>query len=173
MSTPLASTVAAPAPRQERLARRILVALAVVGLVALAIVWQQANQAAATERAGEAAVKVARTSVPAILSYTDSNLSPQLASSRRLMTPAYAKRYTSMVTSRVWPRARKFGVANQVGVVTAGTVEATPKSAVILVFANQTTRTKAKPGGLTQGTRLEVTLRMTGDRWLVDDIRPL
>lgn len=171
MSAPLAD--AAPTPWQERLARRILLVVAVVGLIALAIVWRQAHQATATERAGADAVKVARTSVPAILSYTDSSLSAQLASSRRLMTPGYANRYTSMVKSRVWPRARKFGVANQVGVVAAGTVKATPKTAVVLVFANQTTRTRAKPAGLTQGTRLEVTLRMRDGRWLVDDIRPV
>lgn len=165
--------IAAPTPRHERVARRVLVLLAVAALVALLIVWRQAHGAAAAERAGEAATKVARTSVPAILSYTDSSLSAQLASGRRLMTPAYAKRYESMVKSRVWPRARKYGVANQVGVVTAGIVRSTSASAVILVFANQTTRTKEKPDGLTQGTRLEVTLRFRDDRWLVDDIRPL
>jgi len=64
-------------------------------------------------------------------------------------------------------------VANQVGVVSVGTVRSTPDSAVVLVFANQTTRTKEKPDGLTQGTRLEVSLERRGQRWLVNDIRPL
>lgn len=160
-------------PQRERLVRRILAGVALAGLIALAIVWSQAHQAAETERAGTAATKVARTSVPAILSYTDSNLSNQLASSRRLMTPAYANRYSAMVKKRVWPSAKKFGVANQVGVVAAGRVQSTPKTAVVLVFANQTTRTKKKPEGLTQGTRLEVTLQLRDGRWLVNDIRPL
>lgn len=164
---------AALAPERERLVRRILAAIAVIGLVFVLVVAYQARQAHETERAGTAAMKVARTAVPAILSYTDSNLATQLTSSRRLMTPAYAKRYASMVKTRVWPRARKFGVANQIGVVSTGIVKSTSETAVILVFANQTTRTKEKPAGLTQGTRLEVTLHLRDDRWLVDDIRPL
>lgn len=160
-------------PDRGRLAHRILVALLAVGLVLLLIAWRQAREANDVEEAGRAAMKVARTSTPAILSYTDSNLALQLASSRALMTPAYAKRYGSMVKKRVWPQARKFGVANEIGVVAAGVVKATPETAVILVFANQTTRTKAKPEGITQGTRLEVTLRRNDERWLVDDVRPL
>lgn len=164
---------AVPMSQRERMARRVLVAVAVVGVVLAVVVGRQAHQAAETERAGQAAMKVARTSVPAILSYTDSGLSAQLAASRRLMTPGYAKRYRAMVETRVLPHARKFGVANQIGVVAVGTVRSTPESAVILVFANQTTRTKEKPQGLTQGTRLEVTLERHGDRWLVDDLKPL
>jgi Mce-associated membrane protein len=159
--------------QRERMLRRVLVAVAVVGLVVLLIVGRQANQAAETERAGQAAMKTARTSVPAILSYTDSGLSAQLATNRRLMTPDYAKRYASMVKARVLPHAEKYGVANQVGVVSIGTVRSSADSAVILVFANQTTRTKEKPDGLTQGTRLEVTLRLSDGRWLVDDMKPL
>lgn len=118
-------------------------------------------------------MKVARASVPAILSYTDSGLVNQLTESRRLMTPGYAKRYASMVKVRVWPQARKFGVANQVRIVSSGVVKSTKSTAVILIFANQTTRTKAKPSGLTQGTRLEVSLQRHGSTWLIDDLRPL
>lgn len=160
-------------PDRERLARRVLLALLVAGLVLLLIAWRQARQANELEESAQAAMKVARTSTPAILSYTDSNLSLQLSSSRRLMTPRYATRYASMVKTRVWPQARKFGVANEIGVVATGVVKATPETAVILVFANQTTRTTAKPEGITQGTRLEVTLRKNEERWLVDDVRPL
>ena len=162
-----------PTSQRERMLRRVLVAVAVVGLVVLLIVGRQANQANETERAGQAAMKAARTSVPAILSYTDSGLSAQLATNRRLMTPGYAKRYAAMVKARVLPHAQKYGVANQVGVVSLGTVRSSTESAVVLVFANQTTRTKEKPDGLTQGTRLEVTLRLSDGRWLVDDMKPL
>ncbi len=162
-----------PTSRRERMLRRVLAAVAVAGLVVLVIVGRQASQAAETERAGQAAMKAARTSVPAILSYTDSGLSAQLATNRRLMTPDYAKRYASMVKTRVLPHAQKYGVANQVGVVSLGTVRSSTESAVVLVFANQTTRTKEKPDGLTQGTRLEVTLRLSDGRWLVDDMKPL
>lgn len=160
-------------PGRERLVCRILLALAVAGLVLLLIAVRQARHAAQVEEAGQAAMQVARTSTPAILNYTDSNLPRQLAASRRLMTPDYAKRYASMVKVRVWPQARKFGVSNEIGVVSTGVVKASPTTAVILVFANQTTRTKAKPEGITQGTRLEVTLRKNEERWLVDDVRPL
>lgn len=159
--------------QRERVLRRVLAAVAIAGLVVLLIVGRLANQAAETERAGHAAMKAARTSVPAILSYTDSGLSAQLATSRRLMTRDYAKRYAAMVKTRVLPHARKHGVANQVGVTSLGTVRSSADSAVILVFANQTTRTKEKPDGLTQGTRLEVTLRLREGRWLVDNMKPL
>ncbi len=169
--SPTVSTV--ETTQRERILRRVLAGVAVVGLVVLLIVGRQADQAAEADRAGKAAMKTARTSVPAILSYTDSGLSGQLAASRRLMTPDYAKRYEAMVKARVLPHAQKYGVANQVGVVSLGTVRSSTKSAVILVFANQTTRTKEKPEGLTQGTRLEVTLRLSDDRWLVDDMKPL
>ena len=162
-----------PTSKRERMLRRVLAAAAVVGLVVLLIVGRLADQSNETERAGQAAMKTARTSVPAILSYTDSGLSAQLATNRRLMTPDYAKRYAAMVKARVLPHAQKYGVANQVGVVSLGTVRSSTESAVILVFANQTTRTKQKPDGLTQGTRLEVTLRLSDGRWLVDDMKPL
>lgn len=160
-------------PERERLLRYVLAGIIALTLVALVIVGHKAQKAEATERAATSAMKTARTSVPAILSYTDSGLSSQLQTSRRLMTPGYAKRYAAMVRARVAPHARKFGVANQVGVVSVGTVRSTPDSAVVLVFANQTTRTKEKPDGLTQGTRLEVSLERRGQRWLVNDIRPL
>ena len=93
--TPTLSTE--PTSQRERTLRRVLAALAVAGLVALLIVGRQANHAADTERAGQEAMKAARTSVPAILSYTDSGLPAQLAASRRLMTRDYAKRYAAMV----------------------------------------------------------------------------
>ena len=147
-----------------------LLTLAVLGTLAVGI---RAHHAAETETAGTAAMKAARTSVPAILSYTDSSLANQLAASRSLMTSDYAKRYTAMVKSRVWPQAKKFGVANQVGVVSTGIVRANENTAVILIFANQTTRTKAKPKGLTQGTRLEVTMQRRKSTWLIDEMRPL
>lgn len=158
---------------RERLLRYVLAGIVAIGLIALLVVGHQAQKAAATERAATSAMKAARTSVPAILSYTDSGLAAQLAVTRRLMTPGYAKRYGAMVEKRVIPHARKFGVANQVGVVSVGTVSSTPDSAVVLVFANQTTRTKEKPAGITQGTRLEVTLHRQGERWLVDEMKPL
>lgn len=160
-------------PAGERRLQQALGLIAVLGLVATVVIGRQAHEATASERAGDAAMKVARTSVPAILSYTDSSLTNQLATSRRLMTPAYAKRYSAMVKSRVWPQARKFGVANQVSVVSSGIVTSTKSSAVVLIFANQTTRTKAKPNGLTQGTRLQVNLQRRGSTWLVDELRPL
>ncbi len=158
---------------RERRLRYILAGVVALGLVALMIVGHQARKAEATDRAAASAMNTARTSVPAILSYTDSGLSAHLQTNRRLMTADYAQRYAAMVRKRVIPHARRFGVANQVGVVSVGTVRSTPDSAVVLVFANQTTRTKEKPDGITQGTRLEVTLQRTGGRWLVDDMKPL
>ncbi len=160
-------------PDRERHLQWALAVLATLGLVAALLIGRQAHQLVATDHAGTAAMKVARASVPEILSYTDSGLANQLASSRRLMTPSYAKRYASMVKIRVWPQARKYGVANQVRIVSSAVVDSTKTSAVILIFANQTTRTKAKPSGLTQGTRLEVSLRRHDSTWLVDDLRPL
>lgn len=160
-------------PGREHRLQQGLALVAVLGLVAVLLVSRQAHHAAATERAGKAAMTAARTSVPTILSYTDSSLTDQLTSSRRLMTPGYAKRYAAMVKARVWPQARKFGVANQVSVVSSGVVWAGETSAVILIFANQTTRTKEKPNGLTQGTRLEITMQRSATGWLVADLRPL
>lgn len=165
MSTELAA--------RERLLRRVLAALLVLGIVAVCVMAVQNHRAAETERAATAATKAARTGVPAILNYTDATLDTQLAASRRLMTPEYAKQFSTMVKAKVWPQARKFAVANQVGVVSIGIVRVTPDTAVVLVFANQTTRTKAKPEGITQGTRLELTLEHHDGRWLINGMRPL
>ena len=160
-------------PDRERRLQQVLAVVIAFGLIVTLVVGRQAHHADVTERAGIAASEVARTSVPVILSYTDSSLQNHLASSRRLMTSDYATRYASMVKARVWPQAKKFGVANQLSVVSSGIVRTTENSAVILIFANQTTRTKAKPNGLTQGTRLEVTMLRRDSTWLVDDMRPL
>lgn len=159
---------------QSALVQRIIaIVLIVAGIVGWLVLRDQTQDLTASEDAGKAATRVARASLPNILSYTDSELVQQISKNRDLMTSGYAKKYEGMVRSRVLPQATEFGVANQLTVVSVAVVRAEPAHAVLLAYANQTTRTKAQPKGVTQGTRLEVTMQKRGTTWLVDDLKPL
>ena len=160
------------------LSRRVIttglaVIVIVAGLAGCVILRVQTHDLTDSEDAGRDATRVARSTVPQILGYTGSDLAKDLESHRQLMTSDYAPRYEAMVRSRVLPQATKFSVSNELDVVSTGVVRASKNEVVVLIFANQTTRTKAQTEGVTQGTRLEVTLRRQDETWLLDDIRPL
>jgi Mce-associated membrane protein len=160
-------------PRLALAARLLVVLVIVAGVAGFLAMRGQTHRLTASEDAGQAATRTARATVPKMLSYTAGTLAGQLKTNRQLLTSDYAPRYEAMVRSRVLPTATKFGVANTLTVVSAAVVSATPTRAVVLVFANQTTRTQAQSKGVTQGTRLQVTMRRHGTKWLVDEVRPV
>lgn len=156
------------------LVARVLVVLVIVaGVAGFLVMRSQTHRLTASEDAGQAATRSARASAPKMLSYTAGTLAGQLKTNRELLTSDYAPKYEAMVRSRVLPTATKFGVASTLTVVSTAVVSATPTRAVVLLFANQTTRTHAQPKGIAQGTRLQVTMRRDGTKWLVDDMRPV
>jgi len=160
-------------PRLALVVRLLVVAVIVAGVAGFLVMRSQTHRLAAGEDAGQAATRTARATAPKMLSYTAGTLADQLKTNRKLLTTDYAPKYEAMVKSRVLPTATKFGVASTLTVVSTAVVSATPTRAVVLVFANQTTRTRAQPQGIAQGTRLQVTLQRHGGEWLVDDMRPV
>ena len=155
------------------LGRVLAVVLVLAGVAAYVVMERQTTRLTETSQAGEDATRAARAAVPQVLGYTPSSLSKQLGTNRKLLTSDYSARFEKMVRTRVLPQANRFGVTNTVKVVSTAVVRASRGRATVLVFANQTTRTSAKPQGITQGTRLQVVLVRDGDAWLVDALEPV
>lgn len=160
-------------PRWQTATKGAIGAVVVLGVVAVFVMRQLTQGLVESEEAGHEAVLVAQEAIPVILSYTGTTLAQEVAADRALMTPAYATRHEAMVLAQVLPEAENHAVTNEVGIVSVGVVEESADHVTVLLFANQTTRTEARPHGVTQGIRLEVDLQRDDGDWLIDDIRPL
>lgn len=127
------------------------------------------ERGASADRA--AALSVAQKGAAALLSYDYRDTERSLARMQRYAVPALANRL-----EQTWPSMRGdivFGRAVTESRVKAAAVESLAGgTALVLVYLDQTTRTKKAPATRTTPFRISVTVQQVHGRWLVAKVQP-
>lgn len=151
----------------------ILTAVIVLLAVTDGVLWWQARDVATTDEAGTAATAAAREAVPTVLSYSYATLDDYPAKATAETTGRFKSELSALITSRVVPAATQKQIVTRTTVQATSTVRAEPDSVVLLLFVNQTTRTKDSASPRIEGARLRVTMQHVDDSWLISELKPV
>jgi Mce-associated membrane protein len=148
-------------------------ATAAVAALALAILaGVQAHLAAATADAHTNALAAAKTRMPDLLSYENSNLDADLERALDQTTGSFTNDYRRILTEVVKPTAQRRSISTTASVNAAGIVSGDREEVVVLLFLTQTTTAKGDRTSVS-GSRVEVTLKRSGDSWKIAGLQPV
>lgn len=150
----------------------LLIAVALVLSVAVGVLAYNVAGEQAAEEAGPKAMNQAKSSVQQLLSYDYRTIESDLENGKSLTTGDFRKEW-----ERDAPRLLQVAQENQTVLQTvpmsAAVSSATEDEVVVLVFATQASTT-AKDTRTKLGTpRLRVTMRLSGDKWLIARLQRL
>jgi Mce-associated membrane protein len=128
---------------------------------------------ATNDAAAQSAVKAASDGTVALLSYSPESLDKDFAAAKSKLTGSFLSYYTQFTEQIVTPAAKQKAVKTQAAVVRAAVSEIHPKSAVVLVFINQTTESKDRPDASFINSAVRVTLQKVNDGWLISSFDPV
>ncbi len=157
--------------------RKIASAALVVLLAAAVFVVLQARQAGALNDARAEALAAAKERIPALLSYEAATLDADLANALSQTTGSFHDDYGKVLSDVVKPTATERGISTNAAVNAAGVVRGNKDRVVVLLFLTQTTSSaKGEDGGeggsAVTGSRVEVTMKRTGDDWKIAGLDP-
>lgn len=153
--------------------RRIGLPLVAILLLAGAI-WffvdgaERRNAAAA----GDDAVRAARDSITAMLSYRPDTAGKELDAARVHLTGKFLDDYTQLIKTVVVPEATQKRITSAVQVPAAAAVSAQADRAVVLAFVDQT-RTVGSAAPAQTSSSVRVSLEKVDGRWLIAAFEPI
>ena len=124
------------------------------------------------DAAGAQAVRAAKDTTVAILSYKPDTVEKQLTDARGLLTGDFLESYTELTTKLVIPGAKQQQISATANVPQAALVSADREHAVTLVFVNQTVTIGASPPSET-ASAVRVTLDKVNGKWLIAKFDPV
>lgn len=152
---------------------RLLALGVVLGAAVFAVLaGVQAHLAASTADARADALDAAKTRVPVLLSYDKATLDEDLDRALEQTTGSFADDYEKILTEVVEPTAKRRGISTEATVSAAGVVSGDRDTVVVLLFLTQTTTAKGDRSSVS-GSRVEVTLKRTGDDWKIAGLQPV
>lgn len=155
--------------------RSIIAALVVVAAVGVAaslffVLYRPDQQVG--DAAAHRAIRAASDGAVAVLSYDPDHLNRDFATAQSYLTGDFLAYYNKF-TEQIAVLAQQKRVTETAKVVRAAVSELHPKSAVVLVFINQTATSKEKPQPQTTASAARVTLTKVKDSWLISKLDPL
>lgn len=173
-------SVPAPSWIQRCLARWRLITLALVavavGAVAVGYFFVQYRpnvQAGDAAEAAEAALQAAEDGTLALLNYTPDNFDAEMATAKSLLTGDFLTYYGKFTDEVMGPAVKQRGVHASAKLVRAALAELHPKSAVVLLFVDQSNASSARPEPGTAASGVRVTLTKVKDSWLISKFEPV
>lgn len=172
-----------PRPRSRRWIPRIrprlattLLALITVGAAALTTIIyftqdrpdQQTDHAAA-----DVAVRAASAGTVALLSYSPESADHDFSAAEAHLTGDFLTYYTKFTQQIVGPAAKQRGINATANVVRAAVSEMHPRTAVVLVYINQSTVSKDKPDPEFSASSVLVTVENNNNTWLISKFEPV
>lgn len=181
-----AATPAGEAPQGRRtggrnLAVRIKVVPAAVvlalllsaGLAAWLYVSQYRPDKQTDTAAAQAAVTAAREGTVALLSYKPDTLDQDFTTAKSHLSGDFLTYYEKFTRDIVTPAATQKAVTTTAQVVGAAVSDLQPKSAVVMVFVNQTTTSRDRPEPAMAASTVLVSMTNAGGRWLITSFDPV
>ena len=142
----------------------LLAGLLVIG-AGLWLFWDGSSRHA-DEVAGTDALRAARESIPAILSYQPATVAGLPAAARDRLTGRFLDEYTQHITTQVVPEAKRAGITASAKIPAAAVVSAGRDHVVLLAYVDQSTQV-----GTAAPTQDKASVRVTmdniGGRWLI------
>jgi Mce-associated membrane protein len=177
---PAADPVAATAPvaaaaGRRRLTLPVVALLLVTALMAAAAtyLWLQVREHDQTESARRSGLEASRDAARLLFSYDYRTLDKDFATGRALTTGEFRNQYAKTTTRVVADVARQYKAVVKADVVGAGVVRATPNEVVTVVYVNQVTTSTRVTGEKVDLSRVRMTLRRSGGKWLVTSVNAL
>ena len=166
---------------RRRRARRRRVGLPVVALLlmtvlmaaATAFLWLQVLENQRTEDARREGLNASRDAARLLFSYDYRTLDKDFSTGRALTTGEFRTQYDKTTTKVVTDVAKQYKAVVKANVVSAGVVRATPDTVVTVVYVNQVTTSTRVTGQKVDLSRVRMTLREVGGRWLVEAVNAL
>ncbi|WP_096371540.1 hypothetical protein [Mycobacterium ulcerans] len=122
--------------------------------------------------AREAVLKVAKTNVAKILTYTPQNVEEVASAAERLLTGEFLSYYRKFTGQTVVPTAQREGISTTATVSGAGVESLTSQRASILAFVDQSTTTRDQPSPKRATSSVRVGLTKVQGTWLIDSFKP-
>ena len=119
------------------------------------------------------ALDAAKNGTVALLSYAPETLDKDFAAAKSHLTGDFLSYYTQFTEQIVTPAAKQKSVKTAASVVQAAVSELHPDSAVVLVFVNQSTTSKANPDGAFAASAVKVGLKKINGAWLISSFDPV
>lgn len=165
----------APTTRSRVLTLPVLALLLMTVLMAVATgwIWLQVHRHDQAEAARRAGLDASREAARVLFSYDYRTLDKDFAAGRALTTGAFAKQYADTTTKVVTDVAKQKKAVVKADVVNAGVVRASADQVVTIVFVNQVTTSTLLPAPKVDLSRVRMTLKHVGDRWLVSKVDAL
>ncbi len=160
--------------------RRITMTLQHFGLPAIALMltigvgylkWTYGS-GVASQQAGIDAMHAASRGAVAMLSYRPQTVDADLASAREYLTGSLKENYGALTRTVVAKGAKEKRISATATVPAAAVVSATPDTAVVLVFVDQTV-VVGNDAPTDTVSRVRVTLANSKNRWLISGFDPI
>jgi Mce-associated membrane protein len=123
--------------------------------------------------AAQAAVTAARDGTVALLSYKPDTLDQDFTVAKSHLSGDFLSYYEKFTRDIVTPAARQKAVTTTAQVVGAAVSDLQPKSAVVMVFVNQTTTSKDRPEPAMAASTVLVSMTKADGRWLITSFDPI
>jgi len=150
-----------------------LLIMTVLMTTATAVVWYQVHRHDATENARRAGLETSRDAARVLFSYDYRTLSKDFAAGAAITTGTFRTQYADTTTKVVSPVAIEKKAVVKAEVVTAGVVRAGPDTVVTIVYVNQVTTSSLQTGPKVDLSRVRMTVKRVGGRWLISNVEAL
>ncbi len=160
---------------RPRLATTLL-ALITVGAAALTTViyFTQDRPDQQTDHAAvDAAIRAASAGTVALLSYSPESTDHDFSAAEAHLTGDFLTYYTKFTQQIVGPAAKQRGVKATANVVRAAVSEMHPRTAVVLVYIDQSSVSKEKPDPEFFASSVLVTVEKNNNTWLISKFQPV
>jgi Mce-associated membrane protein len=118
-------------------------------------------------------VQAAKDGTIAVLSYAPETVDQDFANAKSRLTGDFLRYYTQFTQDIVGPAVKQKAVKTSAAVVQSALSRLEPTSAEVVLFVNQSTKSKENPDGAFAASSVRVTLVKAGDRWLIDKFDPV
>jgi Mce-associated membrane protein len=146
--------------------------VASVGLVAWMYFFQYRPDRQIDDAAARRAIRAASDGAVASLSYSPASMDRDFAAAKSHLTGDFLAYYDKFTKELVTPMVQQKQIAQTATVVRAAVSELHSDSSVVLVFLNETTRSKDKPEPLTTPSAVRITLTKVNGSWLISKMDP-
>ena len=132
----------------------------------------QAHRSAVSADARTEALAAAKARVPDLLSYDRTTLDEDLDRALGQTTGSFTDDYEQILTDVVKPTAKRRGISTKASISGAGVVSGDNDKVVVLVFLTQSTTARGDRLSVS-GSRVEVTMKRSGDDWKIAGLKPV
>jgi Mce-associated membrane protein len=143
----------------------------VLAMAAGYLKWQD-NSVHDADKVREETIQIAKDSTIKLLSYQPDTVAQDLDGAKSLLTGDFRDEYTSLINDVVIPGAQQKKITAVASVPAVAAVSADPKTAVLLLFVNQTV-TVGGDAPTDTASSVRVTLEKVGDHWLISKFDPV